>query len=81
MILATNSLDNNSPISQKIYLSRSTMIAGFRSHFLKVGSLTDGLLTLDVKVDGVLVTSLTKTYSVMNALGSNWLGVQLSYQH
>lgn len=75
MILATETFEDSIPITQKIFLPRSVLVAGIRTHFLKVGILIDGTLSLLVKVDGVSVTSLSKTFNEINALGANWHGM------
>ena len=75
MILATRPFYNNEPITQSIYITNNKIIDGVRFHLLKVGNLTDGVLTLDIKVNGSTVASKSRSYIDLNTLGINWHGL------
>lgn len=75
-ILAVNSLQDSIAVTQTIYTSRNITVDGIRVHMLKLGVLTDGTITLLVKVNGTTVKTLTKSYTEFNTLGTEWHGMK-----
>ena len=74
-ILATEQLSNNVPVTQTIYFSNNKVVDGVRVHLLKTGTLVNGTLTLNLKVNGVTETTVTRTYTEINMLGTHWHGM------
>lgn len=75
MELAINTLENNSPVTQKLFLNKTASILGVRIHLLKVGVLTDGKLQLRIKINSSTVLEIEKNFTELNQLGNYWHGL------
>jgi len=73
-ILAINTLENNVAIIQNIYLTKDQDIIGIRVKLLKVGTLTNGTITMIIKDGSNVLSIVSKSYIDFNSLGSNWYG-------
>lgn len=63
-------------VTQRVNIPRSKMIAGFRLSIIKVGTLTDGELNLDVKLNGNVIATKSYSYQELNTLGNYWHGMK-----
>jgi hypothetical protein len=72
---ATRNMSNNENIPFKIWFKDNRDFIGLRLHIVKVGVLTDGLLTINVTANSQTIATVTKTYQDINLLGTNWHGM------
>ena len=72
--LAINTLDNT--ITQKLHIERSSILLGCRIPIIKVGILTDGNLTITLKLNDTQIHQQSITYQELNELGLYWQGMK-----
>lgn len=72
--LATHLLDTT--ITQPIRILSSKVIVGIRINLMKVGVLTNGQLTLNVKYLGNIIKTVAIDYTDLNLLGNYWHGMK-----